>query len=201
MGHFKNWLESWETDKEDKLRELFNKSFDFLKISGLGKDEVMNKSLEEITKGSKDTPASTVRTLLKPITDALEQYPELKSNVTALDDWLGTTPETQGQTVAPKKTLKDLMDRLFGRENVHKWLGDKSPEPTAALQKAPPQPPDATAGGNNQPPTPPQPPQPDPNAQTPGQQPQMPPMPPQMQPTNPPQMMPPVPEWVRLGLF
>jgi len=198
MSRFKIWLEVLEAEKEKKIKDIWG---DIFKSLSGGQDPVdtVRKSLEEVTHKYRrpgSTTGSAVLGLLKPFFARLQQIdPQLAGNIQEVESWLGQPQEAQGGTTPKKKTVEDLMRKLFGEkfDNLLHQEPTSSDEPQAQAQ-VPPQAPDAAPGGMNL-----AAPSPAPPAAGPPGQPQVPPAPQMMpQPQIP---MPPLPAGAQIGMY
>lgn len=201
MSSFKIWLE-FQSQKEDKLRKLWQQTFVDLGISGPAKADTANMSLEDATRGDnrKDPAGVIIINKLKTIFDELKKIPEFAANVDNAIKWLGTS-QSSGETTAPKRSVGELLKLLYGEHFGRLMSNDAkaSDDPDAEPMKAPPQPPTPTATPQV-PPTPPDQPN-QPEEPMPGQQPQMPPQPPMPGMPNNPVPMPPQPKGFGMGLY
>lgn len=211
---FQTWLEeiqALEAERDKELRRIWNDAFVSLKIDARPKADEVRSSLQDITSGSRrqESASTTVMNRLKDIFQRLQGIndPELAKNVQNTMEWLGKESDNHGSTVQPKKTVEELLRKLFGDNKFESFLSNedrasdmKDDVQAGALKKVEPgtHSPDSTAGMPDQAEIPDQfGAQPDPLSM-PGQQPQIPPQNPMMKPTNP---MPPKPAGSELGLF
>lgn len=157
MGNFRRWLfESQGMERDKKISDLWNKTFDALGVEGLERDDVMPWSLSKITIGQKN-PTGPNKSVFRGKQAALKRLtranifqelgnldPELKQTATDVQGWLGMNDDDKSNNGST--TVGTLLQKLYG-PYFNKLVGSSYPNQTddAKLKKAPPQPPAAQA--------------------------------------------------------
>lgn len=147
MSKFKLWLENFETEKYQKLKNIWEDAFKALGINGLGDDNAISQPLGRITYGQRSGMASGNFKGKKAAYKMLEnaqiftrllslQDPEIVKNVEDSKRWLGTNDNDPKYQNNADTTIGSLFQKIFGNY-YHKLLNTDSPTADVKLNKAP----------------------------------------------------------------
>lgn len=153
MSKFKVWFESHQSEKQQKVAEIWGDVFKSLGIGGLADEDAAYQSLSKITYGQR-RPTSAGTSTFKGKKAAYKRLesgqifnrllqledPVISKQVEDVKHWLGTNdddPKTQnnGDT-----TVAMLLQKLFGQD-YHQLIDSDAPIADTKLSKAPAQPP------------------------------------------------------------
>jgi len=177
MGKFSIWLENYESQKNQQIKDIWS---DTLKIftGSLSVEDAAYQSLGKITYGDRSNPSGSASTFKgkkaaykhlenKQIFNRLlgTKDPQIIKQVQDTKNWLGHNNDDPKNQSNGDTTISTLLQKLFGQETSQHLIDSGAPVDDAKLTKAPQMAPknDMGAGGpapdsqQMQPPVPPNP--------------------------------------------
>lgn len=161
MQNFKIWLEDYESQKNQQIRDIWRDTFKALGVGGLSDEDAAYQSLGKITYGQR-APTGSASTFKgkKAAYKMLEngqifnrllqlQDPNVVRNVEDTKKWLGTNEDDAKNQNNGDTTVATLLQKLFGQDNYHQLIDSDAPIGGAKLNKVEPVPPknDMTSAG------------------------------------------------------
>ena len=162
MGKFKIWLEDLESQKDQKIGDIWGDTFQALGVGGLSDEDAAYQSLGKLNYGQRGSVGNHVSTFKgkKAAYKRLEngqifnrldqlQDPQIQKNIEDTKKWLGTNSADPKDQNNGDTTVATLLQKLFGPERYHQMIDGDAPVSGGKLNKAPAMPPknDMGAGG------------------------------------------------------